>query len=154
MGIVYICVLLAMPLYAAMCYILSSRHSGKTNLLHLSCVFWLIKTNQVNLFILSDTCTSCFEFGSLLVHYWIEKWWKVMSTCVWVNPQKWLKTWYNGYLCKDMTSLSDNSSLVIPTNGGGFWTASFLLSLYAKMLKNGLTPWFGDIAQFAWKIFE
>ena len=37
-----------------------------------------------------------------------------------------------------MTSQSDNSSLVIPTNGGGFLTASFLLSFYAKMLENGL----------------
>ena len=31
-----------------------------------------------------------------------------------------------------------SSSLVIPTIGGGFLTASFLLPVYAKMLKNGL----------------
>ena len=31
-----------------------------------------------------------------------------------------------------------SSSLVIPTIGGGFLTASFLLPFYAKMLKNGL----------------
>ena len=46
-------------------------------------------------------------------------------------------------------SFRENSSLVIPTTGDGFSTVSFLLPFYAKMLKNGLTPWFGDIAQFA-----